>query len=135
MWRKQPAFSKSFPKLKLIIPFADAASDAPGSLFEIADQSLEAITRCVQKAVPRHIETSNTQSTTSPSNADHVLKYDIGLLGRSVGVHSLVTNGIHRTVNHVSIVSNDLVHSVAFGKIDRNAANLFSSLQPLGDAI
>lgn len=129
---KRLTFSKSFPKLRLIMPFAVAASGAPGSLREETSASGRDISI---GNIPRNIKTRNTHSSASACNTDHVLEYNIRLLGRPVRVNGLVANGIDGPVNHPAAVGDDLVDGIALREIDRDASNLFGGCEALGDSV
>lgn len=85
-------FSNNFPKLRLMIPFAELASDAPGSLKQLATDTL--VKKTFQNILPRDVEPRNSHPSTRPRDADHVFKNNIRLLGSSIGVNSLVANSI-----------------------------------------
>jgi hypothetical protein len=47
----------------------------------------------------------------------------------------LITNRIHRPVNHPTIVTDDLVDGIALGEIDRDTAYLFGGGEALGNSV
>lgn len=131
-WHERLTFSKSFPKLRLIMPCAAAASGAPGSLREETSVSGRDI---AIGNIPGKIKTRNTHSSARARNTDHVLEYNIRLLGSRIRVNGLVANAIDGAVNHLAVVGDNLVDGIALREINRDAANLFCECEALGDSV
>jgi hypothetical protein len=97
-----------------------------------------ALSRCLiwSTRIARDVKAWDSETTTGPSNADHVLENNVGLFSIATVANSLIANSIDRSINFLPVIGlDDQVYRITLGEVNRRTANLFGRLETLGNAV
>jgi hypothetical protein len=85
--------------------------------------------------IARDVKAWNSKTTTSSSNADHILENNVRLFLITTVAHSLITDSINRSIN-LSVIGLDYhIHGIALGEVNGSAADLLGGLKTFGNAV
>lgn len=82
-----------------------------------------------------HVQTGASKTASRPCDGNDVVKDNVRAFLLAAAVDSLVADGVHGTVNHATVVVNDLLDGVGLCEVDRDATDLLGGRETLRDLV